>query len=125
MLIPSISDNSYRPFLKTEQYPSYINVNPNITNAIIKHVFKVLNTRIRLSINQKNFHKSCKMYIEALKNSGFKEELTYLELKVPNNINNNKKLYINKGSTDCNNKANCYKNWKRKIIWFSHNFCKL
>ena len=28
------------------------------------------------------------MYIEALKNSGFKEEFTYLKPKVPNIINN-------------------------------------
>ena len=44
------------------------------------------------------------MYIEALKNSGFKEEFTYLELKMPNNINNNNKLDMNKKNTNCNDK---------------------
>ena len=41
----------------------------------------------RLSSDKKIFHESNKMYIEALKNSGFKEEFTYVEPKVPNNIN--------------------------------------
>ena len=36
------------------------------------------------------------MYIKALKKSGFKEEFTYLESKVPNNINNDNKLDMNK-----------------------------
>ena len=60
------------------------------------------------------------MYIEALKNSGFKEEFTYLEPKKikPNNNNNN--LYKEKETTDnCYIKVNCHKNRKRKIIWFN------
>ena len=35
----------------------------------------------RLSSKKKIFHESSKIYIEALKNRGFKEEFTYLELK--------------------------------------------
>ena len=67
-------------------------------NATIKQVSEAVNTRIRrLSSNKKIFHESRKMYIEALKNSEFKEEVTYLELKVPNNINdNNNNLYMKK-----------------------------
>ena len=48
------------------------------------------------------------MYIEAVKNSGFKEEFTYLELKMLNHINNNNnndKLYMNKENTSCNYKV--------------------
>ena len=41
------SDNSYRLFLKTNQYPSYINVNSNHPSSIIKQVPKAVNTRIR------------------------------------------------------------------------------
>ena len=122
----NLSDNSYRPFLKTDQYPSYININSNHPNSIIKQVPKAVNTRIsRLSSDKKNFHESSKMYIEALKNSMFKEEFTYLEPKVPNNINNNNKLDMNKENMNCNNKVNCCKNRKRKIIWFNPAFCKL
>ena len=62
------------------------------------------------------------MYIEALKNCGFKDEFTYLEPKVPENIDNNNKnneLDMSKENTNCYNKVNCRKNRKRKIIGFS------
>ena len=52
------------------------------------------------------------MYIEALKNCGFKEEFTYLEPKKmkPNNNNN---LYKDKETTDnCNIKVNC-------VTWYA------
>ena len=32
----NLSDNTYRQFLKTEQYPSYINVNSDHSNSLIK-----------------------------------------------------------------------------------------
>ena len=72
----------------------------------------------RLSSNKKIFHESCKMYMESLKNSGFKEEFTYLEpKKIKPNDNNN--LYKDKETTDnCNIKVNCHK-IKRKIICFN------
>ena len=74
----NFSDNSNRPFLRTNQYPSYINVNSNQPSFIIKQVLKAVNMRIsRLSSNKKVFHESRKIYIEVLKNSGFKEEFTY------------------------------------------------
>ena len=60
------------------------------------------------------------MYIEALKNSGFKEEFTYLELKMiePTTTNNN--LDKDKETNDnCNIKVNSQKNRQRKIIWFT------
>ena len=58
------------------------------------------------------------MYIEALKNSGFKEEFTYLEpKKIKHNNDNNNDLYKDKETTDnCNIKVNCHRNRKRKII---------
>ena len=84
---------------------------------------------MRLSSNMKIFHESSKMYIEALKNNGFKEEFTYLEpkmIKHNNNISNNNNLYKDKGTTDnCNIKENCHKNRKRKVIWFNATFCNL
>ena len=95
----NLSDNSNWPFfLKMDEYPSSINVNSNHQNSIIKQVPKAVNMRIsRLSSNKKSFHENSKMYIKALKNIGFKEEFTYLEPKMPNNINNNNnKLDINK-----------------------------
>ena len=94
-----------------------INVNSNHPNSIIKQVPKAVNTRIsRLSSNKKIFHESSKMYIE-----GFKEEFTYLQPQMPNDINNINKLNMNKENTNCN-KVKCHKNRKRKIIWFNPHF---
>ena len=53
------------------------------------------------------YRKGSKMYIDALKSSGYKENFTYKEEKVPND--NNKEI----------NKENRRKNRKRKIIWFN------
>ena len=103
-------------------------MNSNHSNSIIKQVSKAVNMKIsRLSSNKKIFHESSKMYIEALKNSGFKEEFTYLEPKIPNNNNNNNnnKLDRNKKYTNYNKKVNCRKNRKSKIIWFNPTFCNL
>ena len=101
-----LSNNSYKPFIKTDQHPSYINVNSNHPKNIIKKVPKAVNWRIcKLSVNEKIFKESRKMYIDALKNNGFKEEFRYLEENIPNDINKE------------NNKYD-HKNRKRKIIWF-------
>ena len=106
-----LSNNSYKPFIKTDQHPSYINVNSNHLKTIIKQVPKVVNLRIRkLSANEKIFKESSKIYIDALKNSSFKEEFTYLEENIPNDINKEK------------NKKYDHKNRKRKIIWFNPHF---
>ena len=83
-----LSKNTYKPFIKTDQYPSYINVNSNHPKTIIKQVLKAVNLRIRnLSANEKIFQESSKIYMDALKNSGFREEFTYQEENIPNDIN--------------------------------------
>ena len=108
-----LSNNSYKPFIKTNQHPPYININSNHSKNIIKQVPKAVNLRIcKLPANEKNFKESSKMYIDALKNSGFKEEFRYLKENIPNDINKE------------NNKYD-HKNEKRKIIWFNPPFCKL
>ena len=51
--------------------------------------------------------------MDALKNSGFREEFTYQEENIPNDIYKE-------------NKKGCQKNRKRKIIWFTpSSFCRL
>ena len=102
-----LSNNSYKPFIKTNQHPSYININSNHPKNIIKQVPKAVNLRIcKLLANEKIFKESSKMYIDALRNSSFKEEFRYLEENIPNDINkeNNKYDHRNKN-----------KNRKRKI----------
>ena len=74
-----------------DQSPSYININSNHPKAIIKQVPKAVNLRIRnLSANEEIFRKVSKMYIDALKSSGYKENFTNNEEKVPND--NNKEI---------------------------------
>ena len=51
--------------------------------------------------------------MDALKNSGFREEFTYQEENIPNDINKEK------------NKKYGNKNRKRKNIWFNALFCRL
>ena len=93
-----------------DQSPSYI----NHTKAIIKQVSKAVNLRIRnLSANGEIFRKGSKMYIDALKSNGYKDNFTYKEEKVPNDNIKEKK------------KENKRKNRKRKIIWFNPPFCRL
>ncbi len=75
-----------------DQSPSYIKTNSNHPKAIIKQVPKAVNLRIRnLSANEEIFWKSSKMYIDVLKSSGYNENFTYKEEKVPND--NNKEIY--------------------------------
>ena len=70
-----LSNNSYKPFIKSNQNPSYINVNSNHPNNITKQIPIAVNLRIgNLSANEKIFKESSKRYIDALKNSGFKED---------------------------------------------------
>ena len=110
-----LSNNSYKPFIKPNQNPSYINVNSNHPKNIIKQIPKAVNLRIgKLSANEKIFKESSKRYIEALKNSGFKEDFRYLKLNMTNEIAKENNNYVQKN-----------KNRKRKIIWFNPPFCKL
>ena len=103
-----LSNNSYKPFIKTNQNPSYININSNHPKNIIKQVPKAVNLRIcKLSANEKIFKESSKRYIDALKNSGFKEDFSYLKEDITNEINKENNNYDQKN-----------KNRKRKIIWF-------
>ena len=92
-----LSNNSNKPFIKTDQHPSYINVNSNHPKNIIKQVPKAVNLRIcKLSANEKIFKESSKMYIDALKNSGFKKEFMYLEENIPTDINKENNEYDHK-----------------------------
>ena len=63
----NLSNNRYKPFLRTDQYPFYINENSNHPKIIIKQVPKAIKLRIRnLSTNEKIFQESNKIYKEAL-----------------------------------------------------------
>ena len=92
-----LSNNSYKPFIKTNQNPTYINVNSNHPKNIIKQIPKAVNLRIgKLSANEKIFKESSKRYINALKNSGFKEDFRYFNENITNEITKENKFTIKK-----------------------------
>ena len=66
-----LSNNSYKPFIKTNQHPSYININSNHPKNINKQAPKAVNLRIwKLSANEKKFKESSKMYISKVSKVG-------------------------------------------------------
>ena len=96
-----LSNNSYKRFIKTNQNPSYINVNSNHPKNIIKRIPKAVNLRIgKLSANEKIFKESSKRYIDALKNSGFKEDFRYLKEDITNEITKENNTYNQKNKIE-------------------------
>ena len=97
----NLSNNSFKPFHKENQTPTYININSNHPRSIIKQIPKSVNIRInRISSDNKIFNENIRMYNEALEKSGYKHRLEYLE-KIKDNID------TNFGSYNCyNNRSN-------------------
>ena len=110
----NLSNNTYKPFMKTDQYPSYVNVNSNHPKTIIKQVPKTVNLRIRnLSANEKIFQESSKIYI-------------WMPLKIAvlgKSLPTKKKIYLMILIKKIRSMVK--KNRKRKIIWFNPPFCRL
>ena len=100
-------NNTYRPYKKPDDNPMYINVNSNYPPSIIQQIPESINRRLsNLSLNEKVFLNNIQPYREALKRSGFRDELTYVELKISGERNNEKRKR------------------KRKIIWFNPPYSK-
>lgn len=73
----NLRNDSFYPYRKPDNPPIYINVHSNHPPSVIKQVPKSINKRISsLSSNNDEFNKAIPAYNEALKRSGFKEELT-------------------------------------------------
>ena len=76
----NISENSYKPFNKTNTIPTCINVNSHQPTSIVKQIPNVIIIRInRLSSSKNIFNNHKEFYNEALHNSGCKNELQYFE----------------------------------------------
>ena len=84
---------TYKPFSKTNAIPTCTNVNHPA--SIVKQILNAINIRInRLSSSKNIFNDHKEFYNEALHNSGYKNELRYLEASRHhknrgNNIGNN------------------------------------
>ena len=75
----NMNSNSYKPFNKTNDLLTYINVSSNHPTFIIKQIPDEINIRInRLSSSKKIFNNHKEFYNEAIHNNGYKNELKYL-----------------------------------------------
>ena len=99
----NLKNGTYSPYRKTDNYPSYINVNSNHPPSIIKELPNMVNKRLQeLSSNKNEFESAKGIYDSALKSSGYIQNLSYER----------------KHNTD-----QC-KQRKRKVIWFNPPFNK-
>ena len=98
----NLNKNSYYPYRKPNSTPLYVNKNSNHPRSIIKQLPKMINRRIcEISCNEEEFIKAKPIYQEALKRSGYSEEMRYEKFeKAPKNRR------------------------RRKIMWFTPPFSK-
>ena len=76
----NLNDDYYKPFSKTNGIPTYINVSSNHPASIVKQIPNAIDIRInRLSSSKNIFNNHKEFYNEAIHNSGYKNELKYLE----------------------------------------------
>ena len=105
-----LQNKVYKPYRKANDNHTHIGKNLNHPPSILKQ-FKcpiiqiLLQKRLsEVSLTKDIFDKSLKLHQDALKDSGFSNDLHYVENK--------------------NNASNSKRKWKRKIIWFNHPFSK-
>ena len=73
-----LTNNTYKPFMKPGNRPSYIHRHSNHPPAVIKAVPNGINKRLaEISSNEDEFRKAKPVYQEALTMSGFAHTLKY------------------------------------------------
>lgn len=101
----NLNDGSYRPYHKPNDEIRYIHSESNHPPAIIKQLPLSIESRLRkISSSKAVFDDSCKIYQDALEQSGFKYKLTYEETE--------------------NTTTPVHRNRKRNIIWFNPPYSK-
>ena len=102
----NLNDGSYRPYHKPNDEIKYIHSESNHPPAIIKQLPLSIESRLRnISSSKEVFDESCKIYQDALEQSGFKYKLSYEE------------------GTESEAKP-VRRNRKRNIIWFNPPYSK-
>ena len=97
-----LKKRSYAPFRKENNETRYINTQSNHPRNIIKEIPKMIAKRIsNRSKNKEEFEKVKEYYNEALKQSGYRDEIMYEE----------------------KNKPRKRRNRKRKVTWYNPPFC--
>ena len=77
----NLSDGSYKPFMKENTQPMYINVCSNHPPAIVKQIPNMIQNRItNLSSSKEIFENEIKPYQEALITAGLKQKLEFVKV---------------------------------------------
>ena len=85
--------NTYRPYRKPNNTPSYIHMSSNHPAKILKRLPTSISELLSRNFSNKQIFDSVKPeYEEALKKSGYQASLEYIEAKVDNIENNTNKL---------------------------------
>lgn len=94
----------YSPFRKENNKILYVHAHSNHPKVVIKEIPKMVSKRItNRSSNQEEFQKVANEYNNALKKSGYKEEIQYVKNEEPRKKKRNR---------------------KRNIIWYNPPYCK-
>ena len=96
----NLTTGKYYPYRKPDNDPLYINAKSNHPPSTIRQIPTSIGTRISgLSCDQDEFHKTSQLYNNALKSSGFNQQIHYVENQ-------------DQGRTKSRNRS-------RNIIWFN------
>ena len=100
----NLETDTYRPYMKPNDTPTYVHKDSNHPNSILKNIPYSVNRRLSsISCNQQEFDLAAPPYQDALNKSGYNFDLRF----EPPNINENRK-----------------KNRSRRITWFNPPFSK-
>ena len=95
----NLSDDTFKPFIKPNDIPVYVNKDSNHPSSITKNIPEAINRRLSsLSSNEEMFQSVAQTYQDALKNAGYEFKLQFK----PNQLNNMKPRAR-----------------KRQIVWFN------
>ena len=90
-----LNSNTYIPYKKPNDQPIYINKASNHPPNIIKQLPISISERIsKISSNRNIFEESAPYYNEALKNSGYSENIVYIESSQNNPTRNNRRRNV-------------------------------
>ena len=79
----NLSEESFKPYLKPNQNPLYVNINSNHPHSVTKNIPVAVNRRLcALSSDEKMFKSVAPIYQAALNNAGYKHTLVYTPVVV-------------------------------------------
>ena len=91
----NLNDGTFKPFMKPNDFPLYVNSNSNHPPSILKNIPKSVNRRLsKISSNEQVFKDSIPPFQEALEKSGYSHTLKYEKINNKNKKNNRKRPII-------------------------------